>query len=106
MVSLHANSQIGPFLQPFFLFSQTCSIYFEKDRVKTRPVLKQAWVGQKLRVNTKLEYLVHVGKNLMFVKKLNENIHQHRTNISTLYLFVLKVFYNEVSKLVLFWFQS
>ena len=34
------------------------------------------------------------------------NFHQHRTNISTLYLFFLKVFYNEVSKLVLFWFQS
>ena len=34
------------------------------------------------------------------------NFHQHRTNISTLYLFFLKVFYIEVSKLVLFWFQS
>ena len=34
------------------------------------------------------------------------SFHQHRTNISTLYLFFLKVFYIEVSKLVLFWFQS
>ena len=36
--------------------------------------MKQAWLGQKLRVNTKLKYLVHVGENLMFIKKkLNDN---------------------------------
>ena len=43
VVSLHTNSQIGPFL-PFFL--KTCSSSFFKDRVKIRPVMKQAWPGQ------------------------------------------------------------
>ena len=31
--------------------------------------MKRAWPGQKLRVNTKLKYLVDIGENWMFIKK-------------------------------------
>ena len=60
------TAKLGRFYKLFF--EPAVFFFLEKDRVKIRPVLKQAWPGQKLRVNTKLKYLVHVGENLMFIK--------------------------------------
>ena len=41
VVLLHTNSEIGPFL--LFIFLPTVVFFLEKDKVKTKPVLKQAW---------------------------------------------------------------
>ena len=43
VVLLYTNIQIGPFLLTSFLNLQYYFVVVEKDGVKTRPVMKQAW---------------------------------------------------------------
>ena len=59
------TAKLGRFYKLFF---ELAVAFFGEDGVKTRPVLKQAWPGKKLGLNTKMKYLVRVGENLMFVK--------------------------------------